>query len=258
MRKRLSVFLLAIALTSISWALASAQNGIIDEQHYLVYDLPDPITFVEPIILNDQFGEVEALDFVLRQFANPVEKLSPDGTVLGPILDFLAHQTWWEFQDPHPEHRFVDIDNQFGRERLVVTNRRFLVLPAGKDNPDIPWRNHYQCYDADGPPVGLQLVLADQFGLFDVVVLHPALFCNPVEKIRATGAYPIVNPEAHMTCYDLDPIYPVLTGHNAFDQFGSWNIRPTNTRWLCVPTDKLTVIGTEDSSWGRIKSLYKN
>jgi hypothetical protein len=258
MKKRLFVLFFVAALMSIPWASAHGKNGL-DEQHYLVYFLPDPVTFVEPITLIDQFVGGEYLDFVLTHFANPVEKTLPDGNVVGPILDPLAHQTWWEFFDPQPELRVVDIDNQFGRQQLNVHGGRFLVLPAGKDNPDVPNRNHYKCYDAEGPPMDLPFVLVDQFGIFHVTVFRPVLFCNPVEKIRATGqVYEILNPEAHMTCYELDPPNPVMTGHNAFDQFGVWNIRPEYNEWLCVPTLKLRVVGTDDSSWGRVKSLYNN
>jgi hypothetical protein len=67
--------------------------------------------------------------------------------------------------------------------------------------------DHYKFYDVDwetAPYVGMEVLLEDQFGTFNVTVGDAILFGNPVEKEHATGVAPIEDPNRHYTLYELD------------------------------------------------------
>jgi hypothetical protein len=224
------------------------------ENHYKVYETTGP-SIVEPVQLTDQFGGYAVDQLILEKFANPVEKNGE------PMVDPMMHQTWWRLflSDPIPI-RGVKATDQFGTNVWTVYNPAYLVNPAlkntGPDDP-IPMWNHYLCYDAALEPIGIQVTLVDQFGTQTTLVLEGRYFCNPVEKVIASGeVYPIVDPSAHLTCYTIEPFFPpeVIT---ALDQFGYWTVDIGESTCLCAPANKEDVVGTEEGTWGRIKALYR-
>jgi hypothetical protein len=253
MRKEVIIFLTLTLVLGLCWG-AGAQ--IIPENHYLVYDIEQQYTVDFSVTLYDQFGQYFG-DFstnflLMEKFANPVEKNNE------PYFDPMIHQTWWLIDDPQ-ETKQVGILNQFGHQTWDVGNGRYLVLPALKDQPgDIPFWNHYKCYEAEGPPVDIPVLLHDQWGGFTSVAVDPVLFCNPCIKELANGElYEIVTPESHLAVYRLDPTLMGDVPANAYDQFGIWQINAVEAIWLVVPTEKLTVVETELRTWGGVKSLYR-
>jgi hypothetical protein len=251
MRRSICALLLAVALFIPS---ASADAQILPlENHYKVYDT-QPLTYVVPLQLRDQFGLYAVDDLILEKFANPVDK-NGEG-----MVDPLIHQTWWKVALEAPV-RTVTATDQFGTNDWIVFNPSYLVLPAIKNGTpsDLPppW-NHYLCYDAVGPSPDVEVTLADQFGTLITIVLNGKYFCNPVEKTHPTGDfYPIIDPEAHLTCYQIDDPNPYGLDVTATDQFGFWNLNIGSSRCLCTPAFKEGVVGTEESTWGRIKGLYR-
>lgn len=250
MRKRM-IFLFTFALVaSLYWTNGGTQ--IVPENHYLVYEVPETYTFSGGIVLFDQFGDFSTDVVQFDKFATPVEKNGE------PMFDPEVHQTWWNIFNPQPEW-LVALDNQFGRQDWTVTDGRYLVVPARKDVPGPPPPfNHYECYDAVGPPVDMPVTLIDQFGIMELIATVPELFCNPCEKQVDGNIFPIEDPAMHLACYRLEP--PMLLGVTAmaFDQFGDWQISLLEPTWLCLPTIKLSAVGTERSTWGKVKSLYHN
>ncbi len=221
------------------------------ENHYKVYTLQPPATFAGSLVLADQFGIYQISAITLDRFATPVEKNGE------PIIEPLLHQTWWRLDIPTVGW-FVELGNQFGEQGWQIGDLRYLVAPARKyePGPPLPY-NHYLAYDATGPDVAVPVHLVDQFGAVDVVALRPLYFLNPAEKQVDGVVYPIIDPEAHLACYELDPImtYGILV--TAFDQFGTWEFTIQNHECLCVPSVKHGVVATEDRTWGEIKSLYR-
>jgi hypothetical protein len=253
MRKIVMTVLVSALFASLFWGGAGAQ--IVPENHYLVYDVQNVYTVTAEIRLMDQFNEFQTNFIEFDKFANPVEKNGE------PILDPNVHQTWWLIDDPVPpgEDRLVGLVNQFGRQDWVVGDGRYLVLPAHKNMPGWPepW-NHYKCYEADGPPVDVPVQLADQFGFYDMTAVEPVLFCNPCIKEVFGQWYEILWPEAHLAVYRLEPPTGVAGfAAVASDQFGEWEMNFEEPVWLVLPTDKLTVVMTETSTWGRVKSLFR-
>ena len=222
--------------------------------HYNVYNiqgvsLPTPI----PVELKDQFRRSFVdIDFMDR-FSTPVSKNGE------PIIDPEAHLTWWRITEP-PVGKVVTIFNQFGTQILEVQDPRYLLLPALKNDNNItplPNINHFKCYDAVGPPPVVTVTLQDQFGTLVVVVLNPVFFCNPVEKTVDGNFFPIVDPINHLACYEVDPKTTFNIAALVQDQFVTQDILIFQHTFLCVPSLKLGTIPTEESTWGRIKSMYQ-
>jgi len=226
-----------------------------NENHYLVYEVPEAWTYAAPIFLVDQFDSLWTTFVEMDKFATPVEKNDE------AMVDSTLHQTWWLIDDPVPpcHEKLIGIDNQFGRQDWLVGDGRYLVLPAMKNYPvPPPPHNHYKCYEVvSGEPLHIPVLLRDQFRIYNMIVVEPVLFCNPCLKEVGGITYPIEDYEAHLAVYRLDP--PMTAGFTAtaFDQFGDWHVTLHEPIWLCVPTLKLEVIGTERSTWGRVKNLYR-
>jgi len=259
---RTRTWVLGVAAACLMYAaVATAQATLPHENHYKVYPTI-LIPYVKPVGLVDQFGAITVDYFTLEKFANPTEKIHVDGTV-SPIVDPLIHQTWWRIDVPQPARTRVVID-QFGSSEWIIRDARYLVNPALKNvepdplgGPPPPVWNHYLCYDALGPTVGKPVILVDQFGQCNVVVIQGKLFCNPVEK-RADGIiYPIIDYQAHLACYVVQNATPMTRSITAIDQFGYWQLQTYDNDCLCVPALKEEVIPTEESTWGKIKAMYR-
>ena len=253
------VLVLGIALGS---SVAFAQTTFPIENHYKVYfTQPNPSVNIH-LWLDDQWGITEyTLGEILFNFANPVQKNG--STVYFPDV----HHTWWflpsNTQDPA---RTVELDNQFGRQTWTVRQAEYLLLPAAKSVPPaappepLPPNaaNHYKCYGATGPSVTITVDLVDQFGQTTSVATNPRFFCNPVAKRLDSGeVFPIVDPEAHLACYELQPIIPAFRQLIAVDQFGTWELLAREAQWLCLPTHKLRTVPVQENTWGGLKVLYR-
>ena len=233
--------------------------------------------------LEDQFDErLEKVEEVVVVwpigFCNPVAKTipSPGG---GPgqtteIQHATHHLTMYEIRETtrqrHPTWK-VTVDNQFGRQTLFATKPVLLgvpthkvsvgvdpVVPTGLDPPE--GLNHFKCYQAKGAPLNAAVTLEDQFETTDLLVVAPVLFCNPVEKTvtSTTGVSivtPIVDPEAHLTCYNLKLATQIGFSTNISiqtnNQFSHISPEPftvvTDERVLCVPSNKAAFLGMPGS-----------
>jgi hypothetical protein len=251
--KRTATLLSALLLlTGLAWSGALAQIGPA-EDHFRVYDVPEFIRIGGGITLIDQFGEtvIDSLD--LDKFATPVEKNNE------PIYDLRRHQTWWRITQLMQGRR-VTLENQFGPQDWFVKDAAYLVAPALKNETGtLPVTNHYECYKAIGPALNIDVVLSDQFDSRTAILLEPVVFCNPVEKLTPDGiVYPIVDPDAHLACYRLDPSFQYGIQVVVQDQFGVWSITLEADEWLCVPSFKTFVVPVERSTWGGIKARYSD
>jgi hypothetical protein len=155
----------------------------------------------------------------------------------------------------------IEAQDQFGTHEWMLGDAWYLVLPALKNEgvgQPLPELNHYLCYEAQGPTLGIQVRLTDQFDQTMVVVLEGKYFCNPCEKTTPDGfVYPIVDPFAHLTVYFVEnpQVYdiPVLMQ----DQFIDIEEIVLNENfYLAVPALKTEVFPAGSSEWNRIKALY--
>jgi hypothetical protein len=220
--------------------------------HYKTYETIGP-PFPGPIISRDQFGEVFITDLRLSKFATPVMKNEEE------ICDTLAHQTWWEFLFPQPI-RLITAQDQFGTHDWMLGDARYLLLPALKNDPtgqEIPELNHYLCYEAQGPTIGIPVMLGDQFDNVDVIVLEGRYFCNPCEKETPGGTrYPVVDTLAHLTVYFVENPVPYNIQALVRDQFMEEMLILHENFYLAVPALKTEVFEPGSSEWDRIRALY--
>jgi hypothetical protein len=258
---RFSALGLALLLLPIGAAYGQATLPV--ENHYKVYTISPGYSLVKPITLIDQFGVVSVDYLYLDRFANPAEKRVLDTGQVYPIVDPLAHLKWWHLDIPQPVREVIAID-QFGYGPVKLGNAVYLLTPTLKNPPPppvppLPYRNHYLCYEVIGSqPVYKRVALVDQFGVStDVMVLQPKYFCNPVEKHADGRIYPIMDYKAHLQCYQVDNPAFDLHGVVALDQFGYHQFTTYRNDCLCLPALKEHIVGTERSTWGQIKSLYR-
>lgn len=267
MTRIVMITLLCVLCAGAALVQAQPDPTQLPENHYLTYILaePDTVQFPIPVELRDQFGMLNTSYVVREKLANPTDK-NGEG-----YYDPLRHQTWWSLKDASPDgsvHQIL-VTHQFGQFNWSVYNPRYLVLPANKSDDPLnpppptppPPGNHYLCYDAVGPPLDIGVTLVDQFGTWQPALVQPIVFCNPVEKTIAGNIYPIVDPDVHLACYELLPAGFAPYTIWMQDQFIPNPPFPNVTLdqcWFCLPSLKEVALPTEDSTWGRIKSLYKN
>jgi hypothetical protein len=261
MRGAFAALASAVVLAAASFpalAQSGGPTGPPGIDHYLVYRA-NPIAGSYPIALRDQFSPVPTTHVAdpLEFFANPVSK-NNEG-IFEPIL----HYTWWHINPPRPYSGAIVASNQFGDQTLTLGPAEYLWNPALKNIqippvPPLPVANHYLCYRATGQFIPRTVSLQDQFGVYQATVLFPEWFCNPVDKQFQGNVEPIVRPDAHQTCYRIQPVTPFPpTTITWLDEFLFGQTVLTEQIWLCVPTFKHEVVGAEPSSWGAVKSTYR-
>lgn len=227
--------------------------------HYKVYQVvPNPNVNL-PVTLVDQFGTFNHVATTLDWFATPVQKQVVGAPNIYPINDPITHYAWWKITD-QPFNALVLATNQFGTQSLVVQDAAYLLNPALKNQTGPPpVKNHYKCYLCSGQAVNVPVVLTDQFDTWQTTVAVPKYFCTPAEKIMSpTQVYPIVDPNQHYVCYQIQP--PDFGTFPAFmtDQFiPALNINLYPGVFLCVPSTKDGVTPTTKNSWGSLKLLYR-
>jgi hypothetical protein len=235
-------------------AMNADANPIPVWNHYKTYVIMPQPTYNFSIELDDQFGRGLYHTMFLDQLGLPAIKNNE------PVADTTTHYTWWTIEGEEPGRKVV-VENQFGEQGLFVKDVRYLWNPAVK-NPqpgtDLPTANHYKCYDATGPPVEQTVTLQTQFGFEDVVVKEPEVFCNPAKKTDQHGnVFPIVDEHQHYVCYWLDPPTQLQRRVVTWDQFLVEEVTLEQNLYLCVPSLKTGVVQVEESTWGRLKSIYR-
>jgi hypothetical protein len=176
------------------------------------------------------------------------------------IFDPRVHYTWYNINTSE-RGRHVVYQNQFGENVLTTGNGIYMLVPALKfpqEGELPPIADHFKCYKALGEPLNLTATLQTQFGFETVVLDRPEVFCNPAEKVLPDGqAFPIMNDRDHLVCYRIFPEEPLGTTVTYLDQFlNEFGVVEEN-RWLCVPSLKTGVTQAEETSWGRLKTIYR-
>jgi hypothetical protein len=241
----LAVSLFASVMLAGAAGPASAQ-GRTDENHFRCYivsqQTPQPAA---AITLEDQFT-TEPVPVLVGE---PVMICPPTAKTVGeetfPIEDEEEHYVLYTAPAPAAP-RNIFVTNQFAMEApWQVTTPKYIMVPTAKTFGGVTFddrarMNHYWCYEANGPRVGVRATLDDQFnGPDDVRVTTPTLFCNPAEKVHAGEVFPIEDEELHLACYEIhgkQKTEQFTVGvENQFEtdtyQTGPWEI-------LCAPSEK--------------------
>ena len=251
----------AIVLTVAAGSLAAGQNALAGPgppppDHYKIYEIDAPAAiFGEAVKATDQFSNYEFIVEGPLRLGVPTDK---NGS--GFIFPEL-HYTWYAVDgEPAQPLRQVVYENQFGENVVQVRQPRWLLTPALKNqaSPSLPLVNHYLCYDAVGGGLNIPASLINQFGGEEVLLLDPKFFCNPVQKEHAGVLFPILNELDHLVCYDFTP-HGTFAGISVgiVDQFVQTFGLPFESVLLCVPSEKTGVTPTDESTWGKVKSIYR-
>lgn len=206
---------------------------------------------VFPLELRDQFtpaGTADKAEAVRAvRFCNPAGKAHRNQFF--PIQDDRQHLTFYATFPQSEPIRIVTLSNQFDRaatqpQTWIVREAVSLAVPTHKPphNPPVGL-DHYRCYAAysTGALAPEVVGLVDQFlPLGARAVLHPSLFCNPVEKKRVdTGQVtPILNPNQHLACYTTTRVQ-FQRNRDIINQFGAQVLVLGPPDTLCVPTRKV-------------------
>ncbi len=147
---------------------------------------------------------------------------------------------------PAAGYQFVDwvdsgvaFDDPSAAETTFAMPARDVTVTA---NFEVAPLDHFKCYKVDplGGPPEEEVILEDQFGVFNAVVTYADLFCNPTEKMHGTETTPISNDEGHLTIYDLELVEePVAKRVEVTNQFGTQNLTVYGPVKLAVPTQKV-------------------
>jgi hypothetical protein len=179
----------------------------------------------------------------------PVMVCAPTAKTVGgvtfPIADEEEHFVLYNAPSVATP-RSVLVTDQFGTDvPWQLTTPKYVLVPTAKtvggvtfdDRDDL---NHYWCYEANGPRVGVRATLEDQFsGPDDVRVTTPTLFCNPAEKVHAGETFRIEDRNLHLACYEIHGKQKTqqftIGVENQFEtdvfQTAAWEI-------LCAPAEK--------------------
>lgn len=194
-------------------------------------------------LLSDQFIAADTDTIV-----NPLQFCAPTSKNGLPIADSTEHLTLYGAPDSLTPHLTVSTEDEFGSRTLVAVGARWLLVPTEKvvDSVGLGFPsnlNHFRCYQVVGEPVDTTVTLADQFSTDTVRVEHPRYFCNPAEKTLGGVTSPILEPDVHLTCYDIfapQRVRPTSFGvRNQIEPEDVFTI--TAFQLLCVPAAKLAV-----------------
>jgi hypothetical protein len=143
------------------------------------------------------------------------------------------------------ETRYVEVDNQFGLEELMVRGPVALAVPTHKVEPgnhEAPLLlDHYLFYEVlGGQHVETIVTLNDQFsGEPDAFVYEPIYLANPVEKEHDGVTTEIVDEGAHLVFYRIVvEDEPFSTQVQVSNQFGGETFDVFDPALLAVPSTK--------------------
>jgi len=250
------VFAVTLVVASLAiLPVNDAHAPLLPVEHFETYLVTAEITSGAGVTLEDQFGISEHIVNRLEQFAIPVQKNDE------PLDNTTSHLSFWTITDPTFIAREVVVDNQFGEQSLKVFDGIYLAAPALKNDEgrtELPTDlSHFKCYKVQGVAPGNKVTITGQFGTHTTTVLQPGLLCVPAKKTTDKGVvYPVVNPMEHLLCYKIEV---VGTGQTVLirDQFSTSQTPLSFMDLLCVPSMKNPPVPTEQSSWGKMKSIYR-
>jgi len=208
--------------------------------HFKCYEAGVAAGPEEDVSLVDQFVDIDATVGMAWFFCNPTEKLHGDVTtpLSNPDHHFMIYGISY---DGEPVTEYVEVDNQFGLEQLMVRGPIALAVPTQKGDHEAPLRlDHYLLYEVlGGPPVEELVILNDQFmSEPDADVYEPVYLANPVKKTHGDEVTEIINTDDHLLFYYIDVAGEFTTQVQIGNQFEGGTIDVYDPELLAVPSTK--------------------
>lgn len=250
MRNLISRALVALGIASLLLPLL-AVGGVLaqppaDENHFRCYivsqQTPQP---AETVTVEDQFTDGPATVTV----GEPVYVCAPtEKTIGGNVTEIENEEQHYALYTAPAEAnpRSILVTDQFRTDAVWrVTTPKYIMVPTAKTVggvtfDDVNDSQHYWCYEANGPRVGVRATLEDQFsGPDNVRITTPTLFCNPAEKVHNGTTFEMEDDELHYACYEIHGKQKTqqftIGAENQFEddtwQTGPWEI-------ICAPAEK--------------------
>lgn len=207
---------------------------------YPVRELPGTGGYKPPAVgLQDEFSSKPVpaqVSAIPQELCLPTKKVV--GTKVTKIVNNSAHLLCFGVT-PTPTKPRVWDQNQFGTSAMAIGKTRWLCVPSTK----APAVSHHLCYAASGKyPIPRGVELFNQFEPRGFVprIGAVALHCNPVQKILAsTGqSFPIVNPAAHLLCFQMAAARQPEREVQVTNQFGTGVLITGQPNLLCLPSWK--------------------
>jgi hypothetical protein len=227
-----------------------------DLDHFLVYNI-DPIAVTDERaslqgIFDDTFPTyvVYSLDF----FVNPAWKKHNGKRHVR--LGKGHHLTWYSIKGQTEPERIIEVENQFGKQKLTLQHVQGMLVPSGKNRrherfPIPEDLDHYKVYQVTSHS-GFDfenLIVGDQFSdRMSAAVSEPIYYAIPTVKEHNGTTYPVQNKKTHIVFYSIDPGSgeedppAYLFVHDQFTRAELDILRP---QMLGVPT---TMISTEETA----------
>ena len=212
--------------------------------HFRCYDVGAAAGSGKEVSLDDQFVTINATVGMPRYFCNPTEKLHDDVTT--PLSNPDHHLMVYDISyADEPVTEYVEVDNQFRLEELMVRGPVALAVPTQKVEPggheEPLLLDHYVLYEVlGGAPVEEIAILNDQFsGEPDAFVYEPVYLANPVEKEHDGVTTEIVDESAHLVFYRIVvEDEPFSTEVQIANQLGAGTFDVFDPALLAVPSTK--------------------
>jgi hypothetical protein len=211
--------------------------------HFKCYEVGEAISLEEDVYLEDQFVSIDATVWTAELFCNPTEKLHLDEPYeQTPLWNPDYHLMVYEIlYDGEPVTKYVEVDNQFGLEELMVRGPVALAVPTQKGDHGAPLRlDHYLLYEVlGGAPADELVALNDQFmSEPDADVYEPVLLGNPVRKTHGDEVTEIINTDDHLLFYHIDVAGEFTTDVQIVNQFEEGTFDVYDPVLLAVPSTK--------------------
>lgn len=217
--------------------------------YFQIYNFENPqdVRGITPTIqLRGQFDE-DGPEFAklqyLKKIANPVQKYRED------IYNRRGHLVWYNMRSSDvPTAIGVKLENQFGKQKIVIYGDVGLLVPAQKRKMprgkfSKPTKlDHYKIYRVvDHSPVeNVDLELKDQFHKRKAKLGYAVAFAVPVEKVHAGREFPIINEKAHLTIYRIAYSKDMPQMVETRDQFNRYRyLKIGRSYLLAAPSEKL-------------------
>jgi hypothetical protein len=221
--------------------------------HFLLYRVIDGEDVQVTVDLEDQWhkeSDVEVYHPVY--FANPAGKISPyvDWNPSDPLIiqNPDEHLVFYQIAG-EPYQGNVGIQNQFHQQEILsVSEAELLAVPSQKIGfepvePEPLAVDHFTCYwiyeEPTVVPDAVFLSLKDQFVDIEAELGWPIYFCNPTQKSVYTVLTPILDPDHHLTIYEIYHQEHVVWQVEVSNQFGPQQLTVWGPVALAVPTHKL-------------------
>jgi hypothetical protein len=219
-------------------------SGVGHGLHFACYwvDLESVPYTREIVYLEDQFGALEVELGWPWYFCRPTEKWHNE--VLTPISNPDYHLAVCGLAyEGEPKEWFVEINNQFGTQRLTLWGPVALAVPTQEVEP---WYHeppvgldHLLLYEVvEGPSVDGVVRLNDEFSYEEASVSVPVYYANPVRKTHDDQLTVIANPDAHVVFYSIHGEY-LKVEVEVVNQFGRLTFDTSGPTHLAIVSEML-------------------